>query len=236
MTSASIRPLLCCAAALALTGAVGCSGLLPKPAPLPAFYTLDDTVGKDKPAQGGRAPDGPEMRRRPTLLVHPPHAAAGFDSTRIVYTRESHRLEYFAHSEWVDTPARMLTPLIVAAIVHSDSVQAVVTAPSAAASDIGLDTEIVRLQHDFGVAPSRVRFTLRVALVDGRTRKVLASRVFDESADSPSEDARGGVEAAHHAVQVVLRDMAALCSDAATAWRAADAARPDAGRDTTQAP
>jgi len=32
--------------------------------------------------------------------------------------REPHKLEYFAHSEWVDPPARMLAPLIVAAAFY----------------------------------------------------------------------------------------------------------------------
>ena len=70
----------------------------------------------------------------PTLVVHPPHAAAGYDSPRIVYTREPHRLDYYAHSEWVDTPARMLTPLIVAAVVRGGALHAVVPTPSGSIS------------------------------------------------------------------------------------------------------
>ena len=85
----------------------------------------------------------------PTLIINPPHAAAGFDSPRIIYVRETHKLEYFAHSEWVDTPARMLAPLIVAAVENSGAFRAVVLTPSAAAGDLRLDTEIIRLQHEF---------------------------------------------------------------------------------------
>lgn len=225
MTITSFRILSRCAAALTLMGAAGCAGLLPKPAPLPSFYTLDgaqaavekDAIGKQAATQ---APND-----APTLAVHPPHAAAGFDSRRIVYTREPHRLAYFAHSEWVDTPSRMLTPLIVDAVGHGGSLHAVVPTPSAAAADIGLDTEIVRFQQDFSVAPSRVRFTLRATLVDSATRKVLSSREFDETVDSASEDAQGGVIASHRVVRLVLRKLSALCSEAAVAWRASDASR-----------
>ena len=63
--------------------------------------------------------------------------------------RETHQLEYFAHSEWVDPPARMLAPLLVAAVESTGTFRAVVLTPSAAVGDLRLDTEIVRLQHEF---------------------------------------------------------------------------------------
>ena len=197
------------AALLALAG--GCSALLPKPTLPPAHYAL-----------AGAAPalraTGTSPSNRPaaalTLLVDPPRAAAGFDSRRIVYTREAHRLEAFAHSEWVDTPARMLAPLIVEAIEGRGAFRATVPATTAAAGDLRLDTEIVRLQHEFGGAPSRVRFTLRATLVDLTTRRVLAWRQFDQSVASASEDPQGGVSAANRVVRNVLDELAAFCSEA----------------------
>ena len=118
------------------------------------------SAARSRPAQRAAA------KAAPTLIVNPPHAAAGFDSRRIIYVRELHKLEYFAHSEWVDTPARMLAPLIVAALENGGAFRAVVLTPSAASGDFRLDTEIVRLQHEFGTGPSRVRFTLRAYLVE----------------------------------------------------------------------
>ena len=114
MTNRTCRLALCrllppAAVVLAL-GA--CSALRPAATPPPAFYSLE------APRSAGAAPRRPGRRvdTAPTLIVNPPHAAAGFDSPRIIYVREPHKLEYFAHSEWVDTPARMLAPLLVAAI------------------------------------------------------------------------------------------------------------------------
>lgn len=220
MMRRSSRLVWWCAAGLLLAGVAGCSGLLPKATSLPSFYTLDGVQ-----AQAPIVAPAPARANAPTLIVHPPHAAAGFDSPRIVYTREPHRLDYYAHSEWVDTPARMLTPLIVAAVVRSGALHAVVPMPSAAAADIGLDTELVRLQQDFSVTPSRVRLTLQVTLIDSATRQVLASREFDETVVSPSEDARGGVAATHRAVQQALGKLTTLCSDVAAGWRAPEDAR-----------
>ncbi|MGG2343650.1 ABC-type transport auxiliary lipoprotein family protein, partial [Aeromonas veronii] len=89
--------------------------------------------------------------------------------------------EYFAHSEWIDTPARMIAPGIVAALEGTGAFRAVVLAPSAAAGDLRLDVEIIRLQQEFDRSPSRTRFTLRAYLVDSDSRQVLAWREFDET-------------------------------------------------------
>jgi cholesterol transport system auxiliary component len=150
-----------------------------------------------------------------TLSVGPPHAAAGFDSQRIMYTRTAGQLEYFAHSEWIATPARMLAPLIVAAVEASGAFRAVVQTPSAATGDMRLDTEILRLQHEFLSTPSRVRITLRAYLMDSLTRRVIASREFDAVVAAASEDASGGVIATNLAVQAVLANLAAFCAEAA---------------------
>ncbi len=204
------------AAALALAFTAGCSALLPKPPPQPSFYALDGA------ASALRAAPIASMTA-PTLVVNAPQAAAGFNSQRIIYVRQAHQLEYFAHSEWVDTPARMLAPLILAAVDQGGAFRAVVAPPSAAAGDLRLDTELVRLQHEFGGAPSRVRLTLRATLTDSVTRRVLARQDFDAMADAPSEDAYGGVVAANHATQAVLRALALFCNEAAQRWQPQDA-------------
>ena len=218
-----MRPLQLGAAGLALMCISGCGALLPKAVPQPTFYSLD--AGSAEPRAAAALPPA-KPTAAPTLIVSAPHAAAGFDSPRIVYMREAHKLEYFAHSQWVDTPARMLGPLIVAAVEHGGAFRAVVLTPSAAAGDIRLDTEIVRLQQNFGGQPSRVRFTLRAYLVDNATRRVLAWREFDETVAAAHDDPYGGVVAAHGAVQTVLQRLASLCSEAAGLWQPTEAEAP----------
>lgn len=201
----------CCrliAAGLSLMALGACGTLRPAATSNPAFYSLDGTRGA-APAEAPAA--------APTLIINSPHAAAGFDSPRIIYVRETHKLEYFAHSEWVDPPARMLAPLLIAAIESTGAFRAVVLTPSAAAGDLRLDTEIIRLQHEYLSQPSRVRFTLRAHLVDDKTRRVLASREFDAAVPAASEDPYGGVVAANRAVQTVLENLAVFCAEAARA-------------------
>jgi cholesterol transport system auxiliary component len=204
-----------CPAALLLTLAGGCAALRPAATPQPSLYSLDSAVVAVSTAT--RAPT-----RLPsptaTLMVSPPGAAPGFDSRRIIYVRESHKIEYFSRSEWIDTPARMVAPLIVAAVEKSEAFLAVLPAPSAAAADLRLDTEIVRLQQEFDTPPSRVRFTLRAHIVDTKTRRLLARRDFDETTASASEDPYGGVVAANRAVQTVLEQLARFCAEASGNW------------------
>lgn len=183
-----------------------CGVLQPATTPNPGVYSLEGVPGGAPVAAPISAP---------TLIVSPPRAAAGYDSKRIVYVREPHKLDYFAHSEWVDPPTRMLAPLLVAAVENSGAFRAVVPAPSTAAGDLRLDTEIIRLQQEFSSQPSRVRFTLRARLIDENTRRVLAWREFDVSIVAASENPYGGVVAANRAVQEVLASLSAFCAETA---------------------
>lgn len=196
----ALRPVRLVTATLMLALLGACNSLLPTPTPPPRLYALE------------RPPSTPPTvalpLSAPTLIVNPPHAASGFNSQRIIYARAAHQLEYYAHSEWVDTPARMLAPLLVAAAENSGRFRAVVLTPSAAAGDLRLDTEIIRLQHDLSSQPGQVRFTLRAYLIDNTTRRVLAWREFDETVTATSETPQGGVIAANQAVQNGLGKLA----------------------------
>ena len=193
---------------------LGCSALHPgKP---PMLYALDSAP----PAVGGaggdqRPPPGISAKAAdgaPTLVVNQPRAAAGYDSQRMIYLRQPYALEYFANSQWVDTPAHMLQPLIVAAIERRGKFAAVVPTPVSATGDIRLETELIRLQQEFLSRPSRVRFTLSATITDVATRRVIAWRQFDAIVPTASDDPYGGVVAANRAVGEVLEQLADFCA------------------------
>lgn len=217
---------------LAVTGLLlmllgACSVLERTQTPQPALYSLDG------PSSGvaGATPSSASLSiAAPTLIVNPPHAAAGFDSQRIIYVRKPQQLEYFAQNEWIDTPARMIAPRIVSALENSGSFGAVVLAPSAAVGDLRLDIEILRLQHEFASAPpSRVRFSLRAHLLDSQTRQVLAWREFDDTVSATQDTPYGGVKAANEAVRNVLERLADFCTTAVNDWRSPARKRPQTG-------
>lgn len=180
-----------------------CSVLGKASSPPPAFYALDVVSGPATPSMPGATPDA-----LLTLIISPPRAASGFDSQRMVYVREDHQLEYFAHSEWVDPPARMLGPLLVSAAQQTGAFAAVVLASGSAAGDLRLNTDILRLQHNFQMSPSRAQLRLRVYLTDENTRKVLAWKELSAEAVADSDTPQGGVVAANRAVQEVLTQVA----------------------------
>jgi len=181
-----------------------CSSLRPAATPPPAFYALDSV----RIAASVTAP-----ATAPTLVISPPRAASGFDSQRIIYMRVPHKLDYFSQSEWIDPPARMLGPLLLAALENTGTFRAVMLMPSTASGKLRLDTEIIRLQHEFLSSPSRVHFTLRATLVDDKTRRVLAWREFDGYENAASDDPYGGVVAANLAVQKVLDQLSVFCTE-----------------------
>ena len=181
----------------------GCSSLLSPASPPPAVYALAHPMRQTAARAIGSA--------LPVLVVHVPQAAAGYGSARMIYTQQPSRLQAFARHEWVDTPARMLAPLLVAALEGGGRFSAVVLSPSAATGSLQLETQLLLLQQEFGTPPSRVRLVLRAQLIDSANRQVLATRAFEQSASSASEDAPGGVAAAQVAVSAVLADLAAWC-------------------------
>jgi len=160
------------------------------------------------------AAGAPTPKRDVVIEVSPPRARPGFDTPQMAYTQRANALEYFAKNRWADTPAHMLAPLLAQALDESGGFRAVVQAPSLAAANLRLETELVRLQQEFGARPSRVRITLRAQLIDVDSRRVLASAEFDETEAAPSDDPYGGVLAANRALARLLERLAAFCAQA----------------------
>jgi cholesterol transport system auxiliary component len=154
-----------------------------------------------------------------TLIVNDTQAAAGFDSQRIIYVRQAHKPEYFAHSEWLDPPARMISSLIVGALEQSGAFRAVVSSPGSASGELRLETEVLLLQQEFTSRPSQVRFALRAYIAEDGTRRVVATRDFEALVPAPSDDPYGGVQAANAAVQDVLGQLTAFCIQTAAGWQ-----------------
>lgn len=181
----------------------GCTGLPPPQAESMNTYVLDAQPAI-KPAQ---------VKRDVVLMVSVPRARPGFDTPRMAYLRQPHELDYFAANRWADTPARMLGPLLAQTLEQTGSFRAVVQIPGAVPADLRLDTELIRLQHDFSTQPSRIQLTLRAQLIDTRSKRVLAVKLFDETENATSDDAYGGVTATNRALQRVLAQLADFCVD-----------------------
>lgn len=178
-----------------------CSVISVADSDIPRTYLLDIPL----PAIPTTPPHGK------TLLIAMPQAAPGFDTQGLAYVRSPYILEYYSKSQWIDTPARMLLPLLVHRLEASGLFGAILSAAtSPVAGEWRLDTEIVRLQQEFLTEPSQVRLVLRVQLLDMAARQVIATQLFEILENSPSEDAEGGVFAANQAIARVLNEIIAF--------------------------
>lgn len=199
--------------ALAMTLLGGCSALLPPPPPPDNIYLLEAGMAPSPPSSSIQNARPAPPKRDLVLAVGMPRARAGFDTAQMVWVRQAHGLEVYSRNRWADTPARMLAPLLVQTLERSGAFHAVVPTPSAVSAALRLDTEIIRLQQDFSVHPSRVQFTLGAQLIDIGTRRVIASAEFDETENAATEDAYGGVRAANLALERLLVRLAAFCAE-----------------------
>ncbi len=200
--ASAVLPFILRAALLAgLAALPGCAILRAPQAVDVDYFTLDAVPGETAAGGSGRL----------TLEVSPARDFPGFDSARMVYVKRPSELDYFARNRWVDTPARMLTPLLVQALERSGAFRAVVRGSGPVTAQLRLDSEVVRLQQEFLHKPSRVRLTVRVQLIDLAGRRVLGSREFDVSEPAPSDDPYGGVIAANQVLRRVLGEVVEFC-------------------------
>ena len=191
---------LLCAAALASSG---CATLL-KPA---ATQAVSHNYLLEAPAPAGEIGSSGDV----VLAVAPPRITAGLDTTNIAYVKERFRLDYYVNNQWVDSPRRMLVPLVINALEQTGRFRSVVNAPSPVSEDVSLETDLLGLQQEFFTTPSQVRLKVRAQLIDMRRRTVLATRIIEAVEPAPSEDAYGGVVAANKALSRVLEELAQFC-------------------------
>ncbi len=151
--------------------------------------------------------NNPRSKSLPGLLLSLPQPAPGFETQGMIYEQVPHELRPFATSQWVDSPARMLAPLLTKSLEASESWGSVVLLPSMIRGDFRLDISQVALVQDFTQQPSHIRLTLRAQLMTVVDPRVIGTRDFEFQEKASSEDAYGGVLAAQQAVSRFLTDL-----------------------------
>ncbi len=184
-------------AALALGACVS----LPRPEPVELF-TIDP-----------RFEGGPVAGPGPVVLVSAPRAGPGLEGPRMAYLQRPNQLQYFARSQWVEPPARLLGPLLVRALERTGRFQAVTEVALGSVPGLRLESEVVRLQQEFTERPSRVRVTLRLELTDVAAHRLLGTHELEAVEPAPSDDPAGGAAAANAAVRRALTEAATWCAE-----------------------
>ena len=142
------------------------------------------------------------------LLITRPQTQSGYDTPQMAYLRRPHEIEYYATHRWVDSPPRMLAPLLVQAMERTGAWKAVVQAPTIVAGDYRLESDQFIIEQLFFEQPNRVRIALRAQLFDLKQYGVIGSKSFEVFEVSPSEDANGAATAANRGTERLLDDLA----------------------------
>jgi cholesterol transport system auxiliary component len=138
------------------------------------------------------------------LLVSSPLSAPGLASSSMVYTREEGRLESYADNRWVDTPGRMLSPLIIRVLSKSGLFTNVVVSPAPIDAGFRLETEVLSLKQVFSETGSFVELAVRASLFDLNRRDLVFNDTLRVEEPAPTPDPRGGVTAASRATGKLL--------------------------------
>ncbi len=146
-----------------------------------------------------------------TISVGRPTVQPGYDTAMMAYQMRPHEIDYFSRNRWVDTPGRMLYPILIDVLSHQFAT--VARAPSRGA--MRLDTDIVLFRQEFSGDSSRIHIVLRARI--NREGKVF-SRSFEIFENCPSNAPYGGVIAANQAVSRLVQEISDFAVSAAKAY------------------
>jgi cholesterol transport system auxiliary component len=169
---------------IALGAAAGCALVTAAP-PEPMKEVLD-RMPEDVP----RAP-----RRAGVLVVVVARGAPLYDTTGIAYRTAPREIAYFARHAWADRPSRMLQPLVVKTLQHSQAFDTVLSPPYFGHAPATLRVQIEELLADF--AASVMRLSLTAVLRDDAGR--VASRTIAAQAPVAERTPQAAVRAANAA-------------------------------------
>lgn len=193
--------------------AAGCAALPRAPEEPNHVYVLDALVP---------APRAPAASSPLVLVVSLPQAQAAYDSDKMIYMTREHELAAFASNRWAEAPARMLRPLLVRALQQTGGFGSVIGGSASARGDIRLETELIKLVQTFMTKPSQAEIALRATLVEARTRRVIASKLFEGAEPAPEDTPYGGVVATNRLVGKILGDVSRFCADSAKQFERAE--------------
>jgi len=148
-----------------------------------------------------------------TLLVLEPTAAGAYDTARMAYNLAPHELAYYARTEWVEKPARMLRDVLVRTLDRTRRFRGVVTPPYVGSAAFALHTELIELRQDLSAGRSEVILGMRVELRDGRTDRSVATREFTVREPMSDRSPYAGAAAVNEAAARLARDIARFVVD-----------------------
>jgi cholesterol transport system auxiliary component len=166
----SRRHLIQAAAALpAIALAPACSLPVPGQGPPPELFRLSpkSTFREDLPTADWQ------------LILEPPIANAGLNTTRIALQRSPTQIEYYARSGWVDRAPLMIQTLMIESFENSRKIVSVGRESVGLRADFVLKTDLREMQAVYtNGGPPEALVDLNVKLVQMPRRSIVASQSF----------------------------------------------------------
>ncbi len=165
------RRLLKSASLLALGGVMSaCTGVLPGAGPPPRLFRLTpkNTFPDDLQPVDWQ------------LVIEPPIAPAGLETTRIALHRASVELEYYARANWTDLAPAMIQTLVVESFENSGRIVAVGRESLGLRADYVLKLDLREFQSEYGggeIPNAHVRLNAKLVKMPQRT--IIGSQSFE---------------------------------------------------------
>jgi cholesterol transport system auxiliary component len=192
----SRRALLRTAAALPLLGfGAGCQLPGSSPAPREFRVTAETTFADDLPEV-----DWSLAVDRPTILT-------AIDSARIARL-SGVEVEYYAGAAWVDRPAPMIEPLLIASFRNSGAIEVVVDRRSEVRPDFLLQTNLAAFQAEPNESgPPVARVVISATLVNMPQREVVGTTELGRTIAAQAGDPAAVAAAIDEALGQVLKEL-----------------------------
>ena len=146
--------------------------------------------------------------RSATLLILAPTSSAVYDTTQMAYAIQPYQVAYFSQNEWIETPSRMIHPLLVRTLEGTHSFSAVLTPPYMGRFTYALQTQILELKQDFTSQPPTLLLALRFQLTRGAANEVIASKEVTLRESMRERTPYAGAVAANDAMANALQQLA----------------------------
>ena len=170
-------------------------------------------VGPDSGFVINTAPDHVIQSHRGSgvLLVMTPDTNPLFDTTRIAFTARPYQISYYANSHWAESPANMLSPLLMQTLQKSHHFKTVIAPPFAGQYTYALRTEIKTLLIDYTRRMPVLQMTLQEQLISPVSGRLISARDFTTSVPLHHKSPYGAVVAANQAASRLLAEIAVWC-------------------------
>jgi len=142
-----------------------------------------------------------------TLLVLETEAAPFLASRKIIFSDSPSERGYYQYASWTESPNKQITGLLVNRLEESKALSTVTKVSGTTVGDFQLNSELLELYHDISERPGKARVSLRVELVNLKTRKIIAQKKFSAQAKLEEYDAAAAVEGLSHAVSNILHQV-----------------------------